>query len=73
LALASSILCFKAFVFLISRLWLKFRNKYVLLGGVVSRTPNPQPGGQGHPFLSGSSPLTCLAWETLPVTTLPLV
>ena len=27
----------------------------------------PQPGGPGHPFLSGSSPLTCLAWETLPV------
>ena len=25
----------------------------------------PQPGGPGHPFLSGSSPLTCLAWETL--------
>ena len=27
----------------------------------------PQPGGPGHPFLSGSSPLTCLACETLPV------
>jgi len=35
--------------------------------GVVSTSPNPQPGGQGHPFKSGSSPLTCLAWENLPV------
>jgi hypothetical protein len=29
--------------------------------------PNPQPGGPGYPFLSGSSPLTCLAGEALPV------
>ena len=29
--------------------------------------PNPHPGGPGYPFLSGSSPLTCLAWEALPV------
>jgi hypothetical protein len=29
--------------------------------------PNPQPGGPGYRFLSGSSPLTCLAWEALPV------
>jgi hypothetical protein len=29
--------------------------------------PNPQPGEPGYPFLSGSSPLTCLAWEALPV------
>jgi hypothetical protein len=36
-------------------------------GGVVSLTPNPQPGGPGYPFLSGSSPLICLAWEALPV------
>jgi hypothetical protein len=35
--------------------------------GVVSPTPNPQPGGPGYPFSSGSSPLTCLAWEALPV------
>jgi hypothetical protein len=38
-----------------------------LLCGVVSPTPNPQPGEPGYPFLSGSSPLTCLAWEVLPV------
>jgi hypothetical protein len=34
---------------------------------VVSLTPNPQPGGPGYPFSSGSSPLTCLVWEALPV------
>jgi len=34
---------------------------------VVSLTPNPQSGGPGYPFLSGSSPLTCLAMEALPV------
>jgi hypothetical protein len=39
----------------------------LLLCGVVSLTPNTQPGGQGYPFLSGSSPLTCLVWEALPV------
>jgi hypothetical protein len=33
----------------------------------VSLIPNPQPGGPGYLFLSGSSPLTCLAWEALPV------
>jgi hypothetical protein len=33
--------------------------------------PNPQPGGPGYPFLSGSSPLTYLAWEYLPAATLP--
>jgi hypothetical protein len=38
-----------------------------LRGGVVSLTPNPQPGGPGYPFLSETSPLTCLAWEALPV------
>ena len=32
-----------------------------------SPTPNPQPGGPGYPFSSGSSPLTYLAWEALPV------
>ena len=35
--------------------------------GVVNPTPNPQPGGPGYPFLSGSSPLTYLAWEAPPV------
>jgi hypothetical protein len=34
-------------------------------------TPNPQPGGPWYPFLSGSLPLTCPAWEPLPVATPP--
>jgi hypothetical protein len=40
---------------------------HFLLCDVVSPTPNPQPGGPGYLFLLGSSPLTCLAWEALPV------
>ena len=45
---------------------LNFRNnKFFLLCGVVKPTPNPQPGGPGYPFLSGSSPLTRLAWEVV--------
>jgi hypothetical protein len=44
-----------------------FRNNKFLLCGVVSPTPNPQPVGPGYPFLSGSSPLTCLTWEARPV------
>ena len=44
-----------------------FITRGFLRRGVVSTSPNPQPGGPGHPFYSGSSPLTCLAWETLPV------
>ena len=47
-------------------LHLRFHNIFVR-GEVLSLTPNPQPGGPGYPFLSGSSPLTCLAWEALPV------
>jgi hypothetical protein len=39
---------------------------------LVSRpTPNPQPGEPGYPS-SGSYPLNCPAWVTLPVATLPL-
>jgi len=38
-----------------------------LLCGAASPKPNPEPGRRGYPFLSGSSPLTCLAWEALPV------
>jgi hypothetical protein len=38
-----------------------------LLCGVLNPMPNPQPGGPVYPFLSVSSPLTCLAWEPLPV------
>ena len=40
------------------------------MGWAVSPTSNPQTGGPGYPFLFGSSPLTCLAWEALPVVTL---
>jgi hypothetical protein len=29
--------------------------------------PNPQPGGPGYLFLSGSSALARQAWEVLPV------
>ena len=43
-----------------------------LWGGVVSPIPNPQQGGPIYPFLFGSSPLTCLAWEALTAATLPL-
>jgi hypothetical protein len=34
-------------------------------------TPNPQPGGPWYPSPSGAYPLTCPAWVTLPVATLP--
>jgi hypothetical protein len=47
------------------------RQIQLLQGGVVNPTPNPQPGGPGYPFLSGSSPLTCPEWEPLPVAMLP--
>ena len=40
---------------------------FFLRGGVVSLTPNSQPEGPGYPLLSGSSPLTRLGWEALPV------
>jgi len=43
----------------------------VLRGEIFSLTPNPQPGGPGYPFLSGSSPLTCLARDAIPVASLP--
>ena len=52
---------------ILPRLIVKFRNKLLLLCGVFSPTPNPQPGGPGYPFSSGSSPLTCLAREALQV------
>ena len=34
---------------------------------LVSLMPKSQPWGPWYPFFSGSSPLTCLAWEALPV------
>jgi hypothetical protein len=53
--------------FILPRLIVGFRHKLFLRCGVVSPMPNPQPGGAGYHFSSGSSPLTCLAWEALPV------
>ena len=47
---------------IVSPLW-GFFNINFLQGEVVSLTSNPQPGGPGYPFSSGSSPLTCLAWR----------
>ena len=38
-----------------------------LLCGVVSPKPNPQLGGPGYPFLSGSSTSICVAREALSV------
>jgi len=38
---------------------------------VAGLVPNPQPGGSGCLSSSGFYPLTCPAWETLPVATLP--
>ena len=38
-----------------------------LWDGVVSPMPNPKSGGPEYSFLSGSSSLTCLSWEALPV------
>jgi hypothetical protein len=49
------------------RLIVGFQNKLFLRCGVVSSTLNPQPGEPGYPFSTGVSPLTCLAWEALPV------
>ena len=40
-------------------------------GEDVSLVPNCQPGGPGDLPLSGSSPLTHLAWEALPAAMLP--
>jgi hypothetical protein len=41
-------------------------NKFFTVWGCYPHA-KPQPGGPGYPFLSGSSPLTCLAWDALPV------
>ena len=46
------------------------RQIQVLRGETVSLTPNPQPGGPGYPFLSGSSPMTCLTRDAIPVASL---
>ena len=43
----------------------------IFMGWGFQPHDNSQPGEPRYPFLSGSSPLTCLAWETVPVFTLP--
>jgi hypothetical protein len=43
---------------------------YVLRGETVSLTPIPQHGGPAYPFLSGSSPLTCLARDAISLASL---
>jgi hypothetical protein len=49
-----------------------FLDKFVFLWDWdVNPMPNPQPEGPGCLSLSGTSLLTCPAWETLPVATLP--
>jgi hypothetical protein len=49
-----------------------FSTEHFLWVGVFNPKPNrPNLEDQGIPFLSGSSPLTCLPWETLPVTMPP--
>ena len=48
----------------ISRLWLKFRNKYILQGGA-------QPHAQTPTWMFGSSPSTCPTWDSLSIVTLP--
>ena len=50
---------------------LEVSQQMYFLRGEVSLTSNPQPGGQGYPFLSGSSPLTCLARDAIPVVSQP--
>jgi hypothetical protein len=48
-----------------------FSTEHFLWGGGLSPTPNPQPVGPGYSCSSGTSPLTCVACETLSVATLP--
>jgi hypothetical protein len=48
-----------------------FLNNLVFIVWGCSFTSNPQPGGPGYPSSSGSYPLTCPAWVTLPVARLP--
>jgi hypothetical protein len=43
-------------------LYARFRDNKFLQGGVVSPTPNPQPGGPGYLSQCGISLETCPAW-----------
>jgi hypothetical protein len=52
---------------------LRFRDSKFLQGGVVSTTPNPQPGAPGYLSYSGTSIETCPAWVALPAAMLPPV
>jgi len=45
---------------------------FVLWDWDVNLKPNPKLGGPECLSLSGTSPVTCPAWETLPVAKLPL-
>jgi hypothetical protein len=47
---------------------LNFRNnKFFYCVWLLAPRQTLQPGGPGYPFLSGSSPLTCLTCKALPV------
>jgi hypothetical protein len=48
-----------------------FSDINILRREVVVFTPNSQPGGPRYLFLSRSSTLTSLAWEAMPIVTLP--
>jgi hypothetical protein len=52
------------------RLIFWFMNSLVSTVWGHSLTPNPRPEVPGCPSSSGSYPLTCPAWVTLPVATL---
>jgi hypothetical protein len=65
LAITTIMLC----SFLWSEAFHEVSKQYFFADEVVSPMPNPPLGGLEYPFLSGSSPLTCLVWDTLPVTT----
>ena len=54
-----------------SQAYLRFSLNKILYGAEVNLTPNLKTQGPGYPFQSGSSSLSCPAWQTLPVATLP--
>jgi hypothetical protein len=51
-------------------LFLEVSQQNIFMAWDSSPKPNPQPGGLGCPFVSGPSPLICLAREASPVATL---
>ena len=46
--------------------------KHYFFMGWSSHATNPQPVGPGYPFLSGSPPLTCTAWQLCTTTSTAL-